>query len=80
MADISANPSTSFPGAFLGVSGGRVLDIRRQMLRSWREFYALGVDRVWFALAVVLGLMMAGWLAALLGLVAPPSSPDWILL
>lgn len=56
----------------------------RRVLRRMRDLYALGVDPVWFALAVVLGLLLASWGAGLTGLpLHPPAQPpghDWILL
>lgn len=52
----------------------------RRGLRRLRDLYALGVDPVWFALAVILGLMVAGWGATLLGLPVDPPAQDWIRL
>lgn len=52
----------------------------RRALRRLSDLYALGVDPVWFALAVILGLLLAGWGASLLGLPSSHAAQDWIRL
>jgi hypothetical protein len=43
-------------------------------LNGPREVYALSIDQLWFAVAVALGLLLAGWLIVGAEL-APPYQP-----
>jgi hypothetical protein len=54
------------------------------MVRRWHEMrvaYALGADHLWFASAVITGLVIASWLAAAMGLeLAPPPPSEYLVL
>lgn len=59
------------------------LDLRnpaRQALRSLHDIYALGAGQIWVGTAVLLGLVVAGWCATLLGAPLTPPAQDWIRL
>jgi hypothetical protein len=50
-------------------------------LHEMRMAYALGADHLWFASAVITGLVIASWLAAAMGLnLAPPPPSEYLVL
>jgi hypothetical protein len=49
----------------------RIALVRPPVLARLRDSTAAFVDHLWFALAVALGLVLAYWICALLGLPSP---------
>jgi hypothetical protein len=49
-------------------------------LTDLRMLMAAGAELLWFASAIIVGLLLAGWLAGLIGLTPAPHTPGLLVL